>query len=109
VISVNKAEQKSLGLTIGSEVTVSLTRDETAYGLPVPEEVRELLRQDREGDRLFHALTRGKQRTLLYFIDTAKDPEKRAMRALAVVRHLKANNGKINFRLLNLALRRPRA
>jgi len=108
VISVNKAEQKRLGLAIGADVRVELLKDASPYGLPVPEELRELLRQDRVGDRLFHALTPGKQRTLLYLVDAVEDPEKRATRALAVVLHLKATGGTINYKQLTLVLRSRR-
>lgn len=38
----------------------------------MPEELEELLHQDEEGNRLFHALTPGKQRTLLYYIGAPK-------------------------------------
>jgi hypothetical protein len=108
VISVNKAEQKRLGLAIGTDLRVELLKDATPYGLPVPEELRELLRQDREGDRLFHALTPGRQRTLLYLVDAVEDPERRATRALAVVRHHKATGGTIDYKQLTPLLRSRR-
>ena len=108
VIRVNKNQRDKLGLDFGVKVNVSLRKDTSEYGLPLPEELDELLRQDKEGNKLFHALTRGKQRTLLYIIGSAKNSEKRAMQAVVIVRHLKENNGKINYKKLSLMLRVPR-
>lgn len=108
VISVNKSMRTKLGLDVGDNVHVSAQRDESTYGLPVPEELAELLAQDKESDKLFHALTRGKQRTLLYIIGSVKDPDKRIHRALTIVRHLHENLGRINYRQLYAALRDPR-
>ena len=53
VVTVNKDLQKSLGLTLGSRVRVTLRRDRSRYGLPLPDELAELLRQDPEGDVCF--------------------------------------------------------
>ena len=108
VITVNKKLQKALGLTIGMNVRVELRKDESKYGLPMPLELEEVLRQDKEGRLLFHALTPGKQRTLLYIIGSAKTSDSRIVRAFIVVQHLKANDGKINYRQLNIMLKHQR-
>jgi hypothetical protein len=108
VITVNKKLRDSLGLAFGMEVHVRLKKDTSEYGLPLPEELQELLRQDAEGNRVFHALTRGRQRTLLYIVNSAKNPEKRIARAIVIIKHLKANNGRINYKQLNAMLKEPR-
>ena len=76
VLSVNKKWCDTLHLEIGSEARVSLQLDESKYGLPVPAELRVLLRQDDEGNRLFHSLTPGRQRTLLYIIGQQAIPKR---------------------------------
>ncbi len=106
VVSVNKKLRSALGLSFGMAVHVSLRKDESKYGLPMPEELEELLRQDKEGHRLFHSLTAGRQRTLLYTINSAKNTETRLTRAVIIIRHLKANGGKINYRQLSQMLRK---
>jgi hypothetical protein len=106
VLSVNKKWRNALHLKIGSEVKVGLQLDESKYGHPMPAELNESFRQDREGSRLFHSLTQGRQRTLLYIIGSARDPEVRAWRASIIVRHLGDNNGKINYKQLNQSLKR---
>ena len=72
-IVVNKKYRDRLGIVAGDTVHVELRRDESKYGLPMPEEMQEVLDQDPEGDRLFHALTAGKQRTMRYYIGKWKD------------------------------------
>ena len=105
VITVNKELQKQLGLEVGMTVSVSLRKDVSTYGLPMPEELEEVLIQDKEGNRFFHALTAGRQRTLLYIIGHAKNTDSRIFRAVTIVRHLKTNKGRINYKQLSLMLK----
>ena len=106
-IVVNKKNRDQLGIIVGDTVRVELVKDESKYGLPMPEELREVLNQDAEGDRLFHALTAGKQRTMLYYIGKWKDIDRRIHYALTVVEHLKRNDGKIVNQELGEELKRP--
>lgn len=105
LISVNKKIRDQLKLTGGSRVQVSLVKDESQYGLPMPEEFAAVLEDDPEGARLLHALTPGKIRTLLYIVGNVKSSEKRIARALAIVEHLKSNDGQIDYKKLNAALK----
>lgn len=99
-INLNKKIRDTLGLKLGESVQVSLSKDESTYGLPMPEEFEAVLQSDEEGNQLFHALTPGKQRTMLYFVGNHKKSDTRIARALLVVEHLKANGGKIDFKRL---------
>ncbi len=105
-ININKKLRDRLGLKIGTVVRIRLRKDESEYGLPMPEEMKALLDMDEEGSALFHALTPGKQRTLLYIVGSVKNTDSRIARAIAIVDHLKANQGKINYRQLNEALKK---
>ncbi len=100
-ININKELRETLRLQPGSPISVSLEKDDSKYGLPMPEEMEELLLQDPIGDQLFHALSPGKQRSLLYIVGKPKRPETRLKKALVVVGHLKANQGKIDYKRLN--------
>ncbi len=100
-ININKELRSKLGLRTGMEVGVELTKDESKYGLPMPEELEELLAQDEVGNQLFHVLTPGKQRNLLYIAGKPKTPGTRLKKAIVVIGHLKANKGKIDFKRLN--------
>lgn len=101
------SKKKRAGLVAGDVVKVRLIKDESKYGLPMPEEFEEVLKQDPEGDKVFHALTAGKQRSILYLLSHAKDIDLRIHQALLIVDHLKTNNGKIVDKLLYEELKRP--
>ncbi len=107
VIVVNRVKRTSLRIVDGDEIEVVLAKDESRYGLPMPEELREVLNQDPDGDELFHSLTPGKQRSILYFIGKVKDIDKRIHTALIFVEHLKRNDGKIDSGRLQKELKRP--
>ncbi len=105
VITVNKKLRDKLDLKIGMTVDVRLQKDESKYGLPMPEEFAELLRQDKIGSRLFYALTAGRQRTLLYIVGKKKNPDARIECGIIILEHLKANKGTILYKKLNDALK----
>lgn len=65
-INLNKEIRTKLRIQLGDEVTLSIRPDESKYGLPMPEEFQALLDIDEEGNRVFHNLSAGKQRTLLH-------------------------------------------
>ncbi|MCU0427887.1 MAG: YdeI/OmpD-associated family protein [Candidatus Kapabacteria bacterium] len=100
VIMVNKEIRRMLRIDAGAKVTVTLRQDDSEYGLEMPEELAELMRQDEEGNRLFHALTEGKQRTLLYVVSSVKKSERRIERAMVLLDHLKKQQGKIDYKKL---------
>lgn len=106
-IIINKAKRDKLGIVAGDKITVSLITDDSKYGLPMPPEFKEVLKQDKVGDKLFHALTKGKQRSILYFLGKVKDIDKRIHQALIVIEHLKDNDGKIDDKKLQAELKRP--
>jgi len=100
-INFNKQNSKKLKLEIGQEMTIELSKDESKYGLPMPEEFQELLYQDEEGNELFHNLTPGRQRNLLHIIGSVKSPEIRIRKGLIALNHLRSNGGKLDNRQLN--------
>lgn len=100
-INVNKKIREILDLDIDALLSVELEEDRSEYGLPMPAELDALLKSDPEGAEEFEKLTSGKQRTLLYMIDSKKVEEVRIKRAIAIVEHLKMNKGKIDYRQLN--------
>lgn len=99
-INVNKKLRDKLKLNEGDNVYVSLQKDESEYGLPMPIELAELMKMDDEGHKVFHSLTLGKQRTMLHFIGTPKNMDIRIKRAICVIEHLKLHHGKIVYKEL---------
>jgi len=106
VVTLNRPFMEKLKISIGSTVLVTMKSDDSRYGLPVPEELSEMFRQDSEGKLLFHGLTPGRQRTLLNLVGIVKKSDTRAWRAAVVTRHLKHHKGHIVYRLLYRELSR---
>lgn len=106
-IGVNTEIRKKLDLGEGDEVAITLEPDTSKYGAPIPEDFEEVLRQDSEGDRLFHALTGGMQRSLLYMLGSVKNIDRRIHIGLIVLEHLKENNGKVIADRLQEDIKQP--
>lgn len=93
VVSMNKTNLKKLGLKVGSSVQVSLEKDMSEFGLPMPEEFREVLEQDALAKSYFDGLTAGKKRSLIHLVNGVKNVDKRIERALMITERLKDKKG----------------
>ncbi|PPK85651.1 uncharacterized protein DUF1905 [Neolewinella xylanilytica] len=100
-MTVNQQLCKQYGLEVGDEVQLEFRPDDSEYGIPVPKEARELWDLDPEARTVFHQLTPGQQRGLLYLIDKLKRPESRAKKAVQIHEYLKSVDGKLDYRQLN--------
>lgn len=107
-INVNKEIQKKLKLVEGADVAVCLETDDSKYGIPMPEEMDELLKIDDEASGWFHSLTMGKQRSLLYLIGKPKNSDTRLKKAIVITEYLKRVRGKLDFKELNEAFKENR-
>jgi uncharacterized protein YdeI (YjbR/CyaY-like superfamily) len=81
-------------------VELMLEKDHSEYGMPVPEELIEFWEQDPEGAEHFHALTKGRQRSLIHWVNTVKSSNKRIQRSYVMMEHLKRNGGVLDFRAM---------
>lgn len=104
-INLNKKVRDELGLKEGSKVDVELKKDDSEFGMTFPEELEEVMEQDAVGKKWFYQLTPGKQRNLIHIVNSVKNPDLRIGRSMVIMEHLKGNQGKIDFRQLNQALR----
>lgn len=93
VISMNKTNMKKLGLNVGSAVNVCISKDTSAFGLPMPDEFAEVLAQDEAAKNYFDALTAGKKRSLIHIVSGVKNIDKRIEKALMIAERLKDNKG----------------
>jgi bifunctional DNA-binding transcriptional regulator/antitoxin component of YhaV-PrlF toxin-antitoxin module len=96
-ITLNKKLRERLGLAVGDAATLEIAKDESKYGMPMPKEFAEVLRQDAEGKRLFDALSPGNQRLMLKLIALVKDVDKRIIRSLTGIELLKRSDGAFNY------------
>jgi len=104
-IMLSKEKMKKLDLMVGTEIQIKLEKDESEYGIPLPEEFEELLLIDDEANDCFHKLTKGKQRSLLYLIAKPKRSETRIKKAVVIAEYLKSTGGKLDFKELNEAFK----
>ena len=104
-IMINKQVKKKLDLTRGLIVHLLIEKDNSKYGMEMPEEFSELLAIDELGDTFFHKLTSGKQRALIHLVAKNKRIETRINKALVIVDYLKESQGKLDFKELNAAFK----
>ncbi len=98
-ISISAKRMKALGVRRGEEVSVILAEDHSPYGMEMPEELAELLRQDDEGNQRFHGLTPGKMRYVIFYVSSVKSTQLRVDRAVRLIGNLKKLPvGKESFR-----------
>ena len=104
-ITVSKKLRDKVRLSEGDNVRVTLAKDTSRYGLPMPGELKEVMRQDKEGEKLFHKLTPGNQRLSIRLIDMAQDIDKRIRRSLILLEYLKYTEGKFVYNDIANALK----
>ena len=104
-ITLSKERRKMFGLEVGDTITIELKKDESKFGMPMPEEFAEVLRQDPEGEKLFNELSPGNQRLMLKLIVFVKDPDKRIIRSLTGIELLKRNDGNFEYHMLHDGMR----
>ncbi len=97
-VNVGLAICKKLGLKEGAKVAASFSIDKTNYQFEMPDELKEVLATDGTAKKLFHSLSEGNQRGLMYLVTQVKSVDKRIERALKIVERLK--NGVTSPRLI---------
>ena len=104
-LNLGKEVRKLVGVNVGDLIQVTIKKDESEYGLPLPEELAELWAIDDEGKRVFHLLTKGKQRSLLHIVGKPKTSETRVKKAIIMNDYLKSTGGKLDFKELQEAFK----
>lgn len=100
-ILINKAICKTYDLEPDEEVALLIEPDDSEYGMALPEELAELWAVDEDAYRVFHLMTPGKQRSLIYQIAKPKGAETRIKKAVQISEYLKSVNGKLDYKELN--------
>ncbi len=104
-IKINKSQLKKMALSIGETVSIKLSPDDSEYGMPLPQEFAAIWEIDDEANRYFHELTPGKQRNLIYIVNSVKSLDIRIRKATIIMEHLKINIGKLDFKVLNESMK----
>jgi hypothetical protein len=100
MLAFNKEILKESNINVGENIVVELQPDVSKYGMPISEEMEEVLYNDPDGSILFHKLTPGAQRTLIHVINRFKSSNLKIERSFVILEHLKKTKGKIDFKLL---------
>jgi hypothetical protein len=79
---------KKLKLSIGQDVNLIFSEDNSTYQFEMPEELQEVLDQDPDADAIFQSLTDGNKRGIIYLVTLVKSTEKRIERALHIAAKL---------------------
>lgn len=87
-LMLNGKRLKALKKGEGDSVALELMADDSEYGMPMPEELQEILDQDEEIRTRFEGLTPGKKRTILHYIGMVKNPELRLEKAIKYMNNL---------------------
>ncbi|MFZ5970284.1 MAG: YdeI/OmpD-associated family protein [Bacteroidota bacterium] len=93
MISVGLPVLRKAKVKKGDKVQAAVRKDHTKYGHKEPEELKELLAMDDEGRKYWEQLTNGAQRSLIYYINSAKSVDKRIERCLLFINRLKDTQG----------------
>lgn len=88
-ITLSRQRLQELAARAGDKVAVELKPDTSKFGMAVPAEFREVLKQDPEAKQRFAGLKPGKQRTLLHHVSGAKSVDLRIERSLRLMENLK--------------------
>jgi hypothetical protein len=104
-LTLGKQLRTKLKVNVGDKVAIELAKDESKYGMPMPPEFAEVLKQDPKGKKLFEALRPGDQRLMLKLIVFVKDVDKRIARSLVGIEVLKQCDGKFEYHLQHDAMR----
>jgi Bacteriocin-protection, YdeI or OmpD-Associated/Domain of unknown function (DUF1905) len=80
---------KKLKIKEGSKVSAAFSFDKTEYQFKMPEELKEVLDTDQEANKIFHSLTKGNQRGVIYLVTQVKSGDKKIERALKIAERLK--------------------
>ena len=88
-IIMGKTTLKTVDKEAGLDEDVILTQDNSEFGMEVPEEFEEVLRQDDEGKARFMELNPGIKRSFLYYINTGRTVDTRIERSLRLIENLK--------------------
>jgi hypothetical protein len=86
IIQMGNQTIKSAKVIVGDQIEILLERDDTEHGYEMPEEMIELLLQDEDGRKAWDSLTKGAQRSFLYYLSTGKSQETRIKRSILILK-----------------------
>lgn len=90
-LMLGRAALREVGAQYGDTVIIALQSDPTPNVIDLPQELTEALAQDEEAAERFYGMTPGRQRSLAYFVTSAKRRETRIRRAVDLAHKLRTH------------------
>lgn len=87
-VAFSSARMKKINADRYDEVQVDIVLDQSVYGHEFPLELAELFKQDPNAKTRFELMTKGKQRTIIYYISQAKSSDIRLERCILYMNNL---------------------
>lgn len=88
MLMVSRTKMKALGAAVGDTVGVEMAPDPSPDDVPVPDELAAALVANPEAAERFAAMTPGKQRGLVHYVESAKRADTRHTRAAELAHKL---------------------
>jgi len=88
-IFFSKAKRDELNVEVGDFVLFQLFKDESKYGVEVPEALDAVLLSDYDAFQIFEKLTPGKQRSIIYAIKRIKNVQTQVDKSIVMTQNLK--------------------
>lgn len=89
LVGMGKRFLKQTQTEPGQQVKVEIWPDQTDYQAPMPESLAAVLETDPEAHKVFHSLTSGRQRSLIYYVSSVKSTDRQIEKALLLAANLK--------------------
>lgn len=105
MILLNTERRKKLQVSLGDSVHVEVSEDTSEFGMPMPEEMQEVMFSDPEGETHLRSLTPGKIRSLIHLVAKVKSTDKRIEKSVVIFEHLRTNHGTLDYKMLNVAFK----
>ncbi len=80
---------KKLKIQEGSMISAEFSVDKTKYQFDMPNELKQVLKDDQKSKKIFEALSAGNQRGLIYLVSQVKSSSKKTERALKIAEKIK--------------------
>jgi uncharacterized protein YdeI (YjbR/CyaY-like superfamily) len=87
-VVLSKTKMEAVEAHVGDWLNVDMVPDTSKYGMPLPEDLADILADDTEFERRFDAMLPGKRRNAIHQIASAKTPETAAKRIIKLMQQL---------------------
>ena len=88
-IGMGKKIIKAAKIEKGELLDLTLQKDDSKYGLILPEALQTIFDQDTLVNKRFHELTPGKQRSVIHYISKAKRLDTQTKRAMSIAENIR--------------------